>query len=59
MEDTTTVTCPYCFEQVEVYVDPDTSGELVHDCDVCCRPWTLRVSRDLDGVLFVHTERAQ
>ena len=58
-DDTTTVVCPYCFESVEVYIDPETSGELVHDCDVCCRPWTLRVSRDVDGTLFVDAERAQ
>ena len=59
MDDTTTVVCPYCFEPVEVYVDPDTVGELVRDCDVCCRPWSLRVSRDFDGALFVHADRAQ
>lgn len=59
MEDTAAVTCPYCFETLDVYVDPETSGELVRDCDVCCRPWTLRVSRDFDGALFVHAERAQ
>jgi hypothetical protein len=59
VDDTAAVTCPYCFETIEVYVDPETVGELVRDCDVCCRPWTLRVSRDLDGSLFVNAERAQ
>ncbi len=59
MNDTASVACPYCFEQLEVYVDPETEGELIRDCDVCCRPWALRVSRDVDGALFVHAARAQ
>ncbi len=59
MNDTTTVVCPYCFEQVDVYIDPESEGELIRDCDVCCRPWALRVSRDSNGALYVHAARAQ
>jgi hypothetical protein len=53
------VTCPYCFELVEMELDPETRGELVHDCEVCCNPWRVRVSRDADGNAFVDVERAQ
>jgi hypothetical protein len=59
MYDTAELTCPYCFEQVEVYIDPDDEGEQVRDCDVCCRPWALHVSRDADGELIVQASRAQ
>ncbi len=59
MNDTTTVVCPDCFEQVDVYIDPESEGELIRDCDVCCRPWALRVSRDSNGALYVHAARAQ
>ena len=59
MFDTVDVTCPYCFEQLEVDIDPETQGELVRDCDVCCRPWTLRVSRTRTGALEVQVLRAQ
>ena len=59
MDDTSTVACPYCFEVVEIYVDPQSEGELIHDCDVCCRPWSLMVSRDQDGALTVSATRAQ
>lgn len=59
MDDTCTVACPYCFEDVEVYVDPQSEGELIRDCDVCCRPWSLVVSRDQDGALTVSATRAQ
>lgn len=59
MTDTVLIDCPYCFEQVEVYIDPQTEGELVRDCDVCCRPWTLRVTRDTIGELLVDAFRAQ
>ena len=43
------VTCPYCGEEMEIYLEPDIIGTLVQDCEVCCRPWQVRVSRDLDG----------
>lgn len=59
LTDTTEVVCPYCFERVEVYVDPETRGELVQDCDVCCRPWTLFVARTEDGELSINAVRAQ
>jgi hypothetical protein len=39
-----TVTCPYCGEEVEIYLEPDVRGTLVQDCEVCCNPWRVRVS---------------
>ena len=44
MESEFTVTCPYCGETVEIYVEPDVRGTLVQDCEVCCNPWHVRVS---------------
>jgi Cysteine-rich CPXCG len=38
------VTCPYCGEEVEIFLEPDVSGSFVQDCEVCCNPWTVRVS---------------
>jgi hypothetical protein len=37
------VTCPYCGEEVELFIEPDVSGRFVQDCEVCCNPWTVRV----------------
>jgi hypothetical protein len=59
MDDSARVQCPYCFEWVEVYVDPDSRGEMVQDCDVCCRPWHVHVDRDDDGTPVVFLSRAQ
>ena len=42
----------------ELGLDPDTSGVLVEDCAVCCRPWTVTIERD-GGRLRVHATRAQ
>jgi hypothetical protein len=58
VEDTVRVRCPYCREWVDLYVDPDTTGLLVEDCAVCCRPWTVTIERDL-GRLRVQVSRAQ
>jgi hypothetical protein len=53
MEDTFPVTCPYCGEEVEIYVEPELKGTFVQDCEVCCSPWLVRVTgwgedRDVD-----------
>jgi hypothetical protein len=51
--------CPYCWELVEPPIDPDLEGELVWDCEVCCRPWLIRVAVDYDGNQSVTVDRAQ
>ncbi len=48
MDEHFTVTSPYCGEEVEIYVEPDVRGTFVQDCEVCCNPWRVRVSRDGD-----------
>jgi len=50
------VVCPYCGEQVEIFIEPDVMGTLVQDCEVCCRPWQVRVGYD-DGVRYVEVMR--
>jgi hypothetical protein len=55
MEDVFFVTCPYCGEQAEIYLEPDVKGTFVQDCETCCNPWRVRVSgrgadRDIDVV---------
>ncbi|MGQ0504633.1 MAG: CPXCG motif-containing cysteine-rich protein [Myxococcaceae bacterium] len=47
--------CPYCGEGVELTVDPvgASSEQYTEDCSVCCRPWTVFVTRDEDAGLSV------
>jgi hypothetical protein len=45
-EMTFTVSCPYCGEPGEIYIEPDVLGTLVQDCEVCCNPWQVRVGYD-------------
>ena len=42
--DNPVVTCPYCGEEVEIFVEDDVRGSFVQDCEVCCNPWLVRVS---------------
>jgi hypothetical protein len=48
VDDRFPVTCPYCGEEVEIYVEPDVRGSFVQDCEVCCNPWRVRVSGSRD-----------
>jgi hypothetical protein len=49
VEDRFLVTCPYCGEALEIYVEPDTEGTLIQDCEVCCNPWRVQVEDDGDS----------
>jgi hypothetical protein len=59
LSDSRALECPYCGEEVEVAVDGVGAGEeqYVEDCPVCCRPWTVSVSRDGDEV-YVQLSRS-
>ena len=50
------VACPYCGEEVEIYVEPDVRGQFVQDCEVCCNPWLVRVVRQ-DGDRYLDVRR--
>ena len=56
MDDRFHVTCQYCGEEMEIYVEPDVIGTLVQDCEVCCRPWQVRVDWE-DGERWVYVQR--
>ena len=57
MDELFDVTCPYCGEQVEIYVEPEVSGRFVQDCEVCCNPWLVRVTQE-DGRRWVAIGKA-
>jgi hypothetical protein len=44
MQDHFLSACPYCGEQVEIYIELDVKGTFIQDCEICCRPWRVRVS---------------
>ena len=51
------VTCPYCAEEVPLVVEDDVRGTFVQDCEVCCNPWLVRVTRSPEGP-DIHIGRA-
>jgi hypothetical protein len=59
MDDTVAVQCPYCLQWVEFYVEPEVVGHYVEDCEVCCNPWQVVVTRDESGSPQVQVSRAQ
>jgi len=52
------VTCPYCGEEVEIFVEPDVHGSFVQDCEVCCNPWLVRVERGEEDERHISVGRA-
>lgn len=44
------IDCPYCGERIEILLDASAGDQsYIEDCQVCCRPITVRVSIDDDG----------
>jgi hypothetical protein len=43
----TDIACPYCGETIEVAVDVSAGSQTyIEDCQVCCRPITIRLVVD-------------
>ena len=36
------ITCPHCQEEFEYQLDADESSEFIIDCEICCRPMTIK-----------------
>ena len=55
LEGAVVVYCPYCGESVELLVDPGggVRQDYVEDCEVCCRPWQVRLTFTRDGTPVV------
>ncbi len=58
LESSVGYTCPSCFEQNYVGVDPSGGRRqrFIEDCPVCCRPIEFEVAIDREGDAIV--ERA-
>jgi hypothetical protein len=54
-----TITCPYCWEAIEIALDLSVeSQQQVEDCSVCCRPIVVRYGT-ADGELATLEIRAE
>ncbi len=50
MIEQTEVTCPACWETIELTVDLSAGSQTyTEDCPVCCRPMTVRLQVGHDG----------
>lgn len=38
--------CPYCNSRITLLIDPTPSSQYIEDCEVCCRPMTVKVLVD-------------
>jgi len=55
LEDTTTISCPYCNSDTLVILDGmDGELDLVSDCENCCRP--INVKAVVEGGQVVSIE---
>lgn len=47
--DSVLIQCPYCWETLDISVDPSVpEQEYVEDCQVCCQPILIHVTFDDD-----------
>lgn len=55
LAEATLVSCPYCAAPVELLIDPGGGPvqDYVEDCEVCCQPWSVRLTIAPDGAVSV------
>lgn len=52
MRDSETLNCPYCGQDNTLVIDSSAGSQsFVTDCEVCCRPFEVRVECE-DGELL-------
>lgn len=57
---TRVITCPHCWEQIEVVLDLSIAQQsYIEDCSVCCRPIALAVAVEADEVVELGAEAAE
>ena len=61
MDEATTVICPYCGQPNEIALDWGGAShqEYEEDCQVCCRPWLVKVLLIHDGHVEVTLDRLE
>ena len=59
MLESADITCPYCWETINVDIDASSgSGQYVEDCQVCCHPIRITLSVDSAGdVVGIEADR--
>jgi Cysteine-rich CPXCG len=52
--DTRTITCPHCWERIEIVIDTsEPQQSYIEDCSVCCRPIAITVNSARGVVLGI------
>jgi len=52
-----TITCPYCWEAIEIALDLSVDEQQqVEDCSVCCRPIVVRYRAENGQLAALETE---
>jgi hypothetical protein len=61
MDEPSVIECPFCGEPGEIEADLDETEPGTHvfvqDCAVCCHPWTVRITVEVDGEVTVSVNR--
>lgn len=58
--DSSTLSCPYCGEMNELFLEPDLdrgTQEFTEECETCGRTYALTVDYDARGEPSIHAER--
>jgi hypothetical protein len=52
-----TITCPYCWQSIEIALDLSVDEQTqVEDCSVCCRPIVVRYRAESGDLVALDVE---
>ncbi|HEU5069518.1 MAG TPA: CPXCG motif-containing cysteine-rich protein [Verrucomicrobiae bacterium] len=59
MEESVPVQCPYCGQVFDLALDTSAgSQQFTTDCEICCRPFTVRAECEAGEILSVEIDGA-
>jgi hypothetical protein len=57
MESSCSTPCPFCGQANTLVLEPgDGDLEFITDCEVCCRPFTVRVTLEDGEIIGLETD---
>ena len=58
LQETAEIECPYCGERIYLLIDCSIdTQDYIEDCQVCCRPMTIHVTVNEEGLPQVEVQR--
>jgi transcription elongation factor Elf1 len=50
-------TCPHCWQEISMLLDPSVSQTYIEDCEVCCNPIEVQVEVEQGEIVYFNADQ--